>query len=135
MIYLVDAKLVSEPTKVRPHAKAVAWLDAHEGDFVIDSIVMAELSIGVLAMPQGRKRRQLEHWLEEVRNTVDCLAWDCTIGANWAELIVRLRKKGYSMPIFDSMIAATAITYDITVATRNIRDFQKAGVRVVDPFV
>jgi predicted nucleic acid-binding protein len=38
------------------------------------------------------------------------------------------------MPIKDSLIAATALVYGLTVATRNLRDFRKAGVKVVDPF-
>jgi toxin FitB len=38
------------------------------------------------------------------------------------------------MPIKDSLIAATALVHDITVATRNVRDFRKAGVKIVNPF-
>ena len=43
--------------------------------------------------------------------------------------------KGEVMPVFDAMIAATALEHDLTVATRNVGDFQKAGVRVVNPFI
>jgi toxin FitB len=38
------------------------------------------------------------------------------------------------MPIKDSMIAATALVHDLEVATRNQRDFEKTGVRIVNPF-
>ena len=50
------------------------------------------------------------------------------------QLVADLRKKGQSFPIIDSMIAATALTHGLTVATHNVRDFQKAGVSVLDPF-
>src|SRR5438552_3009229 len=134
MTYLVDANVLSEPTKPAPHPKAIAWLSAHEGDFVVDAIVLGELSVGILGLPHGRKRGQLERWLDDVINTIDCLAWDAAVSVRWARLVVHLSKKGQTLPVFDSMIAATALAHDLTVATRNVRDFQKAGVRVLDPF-
>jgi predicted nucleic acid-binding protein len=51
MTYLVDANVLSEPTKARPDSNVVAWLTAHESDFVVDSIVLGELSFGILALP------------------------------------------------------------------------------------
>ena len=66
---------------------------------------------------------------------IDCLAWDSSISRRWAQLVAKLRKKGQTLPVLDSMIAATALAHGLTVATHNVRDFQKAGVRVLDPFV
>jgi len=45
-----------------------------------------------------------------------------------------LKQKGETMPLLDGMIAATALQHDLTIATRNTRDFKKAGLKVVDPF-
>ena len=64
-----------------------------------------------------------------------CLAWDTTTGMRWAKLLAGLRASGEAMPIKDSLIAATALVHGMTVVTRNVRDFQKAKVKVVDPFV
>jgi predicted nucleic acid-binding protein len=52
----------------------------------------------------------------------------------WAKLVVELTRRGRSLPLLDSMIAATALEHGLTVATRNVRDFEETGVRVVDPF-
>jgi predicted nucleic acid-binding protein len=52
----------------------------------------------------------------------------------WAKLLAELRKSGESMPIKDSLIAATALVHDFIVVTRNTYDFRKAHVKVLDPF-
>ena len=56
MTYLVDANILSEPTKPRPHAKVIAWLSENERDFVVDSVILGEIAIGILVLPRGRKR-------------------------------------------------------------------------------
>jgi predicted nucleic acid-binding protein len=134
MTHLVDANVLSEPTKPVPSSKVIDWLTVHEGELVVDSIVLGELRIGVLALPAGRKRARLEQWFAAVVQAIDCLPWDAAISRRWARLVVDLRRKGWAMPLLDGMIAATALEHDLTVATRNISDFRKAGVRVVDPF-
>lgn len=134
MMYLVDANVLSEPTKPVPDPRVVEWLEAHEADFVVDSIVLGELYLGVLALPRGRKRARLEQWFEAVVATVDCVPWDAAVARRWAALVVGLRKKRLALPMLDGIIAATALAHGLTVATRNTRDFAKAGVEVVDPF-
>jgi len=134
MTYLVDANVLSEPTRPAPNSKVVEWLTRHESELVVDSIVLGELFLGVLALPAGRRRTQLERWLETVAQTIECLAWDATVSQRWARLVVGLRRRGQTMPLLDGMIAATALEHDLTLATRNVRDFRNAGVKVVDPF-
>jgi len=133
-MYLVDANVLSEPTKAAPSGRVVHWLSANERNLVVDSIILGELCIGVLALPRGRKRTQLEQWFAAIAQTVNCLPWDAAISRRWAELVVDLRRKGDAMPLLDGMVAATALQHNLTVATRNRRDFGKAGVKVVDPF-
>src|SRR6266508_6761609 len=126
MTYLVDANVLSEPTKPVPNNKVIDWLTANEGNLVVDSIIVGELYFGILALPRGRKRTQLEQWFGDVVQTIDCLPWDATISRRWAKLVVDLQQKGAKLPLLDSMIAATALQHDLTVATRNTRDFKKA---------
>jgi toxin FitB len=135
MTYLVDANVLSEPTKAVPSSKVIGWLTANERNLAVDSIIVGELYVGILSLPHGRKRRQLEQWFEDVLQTVDCLPWDVTISRRWAKLVVDVKRKGDTLPLLDSMIAATALQHELTVATRNTRDFERAGVKVLDPFL
>jgi predicted nucleic acid-binding protein len=134
MTYLVDANVLSEPTKARPDSNVVDWLTAHEGDFVVDSIVLGELSFGIQALPKGRKRAKLEEWFKVVVSAIECLAWDAAVSLRWARLLVDLKKKGATLPVLDTMIAATALEHDLTIVTRNVRDFKRTGVKVLNPF-
>lgn len=134
MTYLVDANILSEPTKPAPDAKVVGWLTAHEDDFVVDAIILGEMRLGVLSLPSGQKRARLERWFETVAQTVECLPWAAAVSRRWAQLVSELRRKGSAMPVLDSMIAATALEHNLTVVTRNISDFQQAGVKLLDPF-
>jgi predicted nucleic acid-binding protein len=132
--YLVDANVLSEATKPTPDARAMAWLRQNERDLVVDPIILGEIRFGILSMPAGRRRKRLETWFDEVVRRVTCLTWDIAIGMRWAKLLADLRASGRSMPIKDSLVAATALTHSLVVVTRNRRDFEKARVRLVDPF-
>ena len=110
------------------------WLRRNEREIEIDPIVLGELRFGILLLPKGKRRERLEQWFDAGIQRLQCLPWDPTTGLRWAQLLARLRAAGRAMPIKDSLIAATALTHDLTVVTRNRGDFEKAGVRVVDQF-
>jgi predicted nucleic acid-binding protein len=133
--YLVDANVLSEPTKPEPNLRVVEWLRSNERDLAVDPIVIGEVRFGILLLPRGRRRSRLEDWFDEGVGRLHCIHWEATTGLRWAELLATLRAAGRSMPIKDSLIAATALVHHLAVVTRNVGDFAKANVRVVDPFV
>lgn len=134
MTYLVDANVLSEPTKPAPDAAVVEWLRTHAAECVVDPVILGEMRFGILLLPHGKKRTALEQWFKTGIAGVRCLEWDASHGLQWAELLARLRRKGLAMPIKDSLIATTALTHGLIIATRNQTNFAKAGVRVVNPF-
>jgi len=134
MKYLVDANVLSEATRRTPDPDVVGWLETHEAELVIDAIVLGELAVGVESLPKGRKRSALETWFGSLADTIECLPWDAASSREWARLVAELRRRGRSMPLFDSMIAATARVHGLTVVTRNVRDFELTGVEVMNPF-
>lgn len=134
MIYLVDANVLSEPTKPAPSDKVVRWLRKHEADLAVDPIILGEIRFGILLLPAGKRRRRLLTWFKEGVGRLKCLAWNADTGLRWARLLADLRAADQAMPVKDSLIAATALVHGLTVATRNVSDFRLAGVKVVDPF-
>ena len=134
MKWLVDANVLSEPTKPEPDMSVVEWLQANEADLVVDPFVVGEVRFGILLLPPGRRRRGLERWFADGVQRLHCIPWDAHTGSVWADLLARLRIEGHAMPIKDSLIAASALAHDLTLVTRNSRDFQHAGVALFDPF-
>lgn len=134
MKFLADANVLSEAMKAKPNQQVMDWLQVHERDLAVDPIILGEIRFGLLLLPSGKRRRRLERWFAEGAGKLVCIPWDAETGLRWAQLLADLRHSGQEMPIKDSMIAATALTHRLTLATRNTRDFIKAGVKVINPF-
>jgi toxin FitB len=131
--YLVDANVLSEATKAEPNQRVVEWLRGNERQLAIDPVVLGELRFGILLLARGARRTRLERWFTQGVGRMNCLPWDSAVGLRWAELLADLRQQGRPMPIKDSLIAATALAHDLTVATLNARDFEPAQVPLADP--
>jgi len=132
--YLVDANVLSEPTKSDPHPRVVEWLRHNEREIAVDPIILGEVRFGILLLPRGKRRTKLERWFDAGVQRLHCLPWEAATGLRWAELLARLHASGRAMPIKDSLIVATALVHGLVVATRNRTDFENAGVKIVDPF-
>jgi predicted nucleic acid-binding protein len=132
--YLVDANVLSEPTRPAPSEAVVAWLRRNEHAIRVDPVVLGEVRFGILRRPAGKKRASLERWFEAGVRKLICLPWEAEAGLRWAQLLADLQRAGRSMSVKDSLIATTALVHGLVVATRDVGGFLTAGVEVVDPF-
>ena len=133
MKYLVDADVLSEATKPEPQHQVVDWLRQNDADLVVNPIILGELEYGILLLSAGRKRTRLLEWFTRGARQLNVLPIDSDTANAWARLLADLKRKGRAMPIKDSLIAATALRHGLVVATLNGRDFEPAGVDLVDP--
>ena len=113
--------------------RVVEWLRGNEPEIAVDPITLGEVRFGILLLPRGRRRNRLERWFEEGVRRLQCIPWEASTGLRWGELLAMLRASGRAMPIKDSLIAATALSHDLKIATLNRRDFEAAGVTLIDP--
>ncbi len=132
--FLVDANVLSETSRILPDPGVVKWLEANERGLAIDPVIFGEVKSGILSLPEGRKKAELESWFTRGVARLHCFDWTCETAICWAEMIARLRREGARLPAKDGMIAATALFHDLTVVTRNEKDFLNTGVRILNPF-
>jgi toxin FitB len=131
--YLVDANVLSEATKPSPDSRVVEWLRRNERSLTVDPIVLGEVRFGILLLQRSARRTRLEAWFDEGIARIQCLPFDGAVGLRWAQLLADLRRRGRPMSVKDSLIAATALTHSLTIATLNGSDFKQARVRLIDP--
>ena len=103
--------------------------------FLYGSSYLAEIRFGIHLLPSGKRRLRLEKWFDEGVARILCIPWEAATVLRWAKLLADLRAAGQAMPVKDSIIAATALVHDLTIVTRNTGDFEKTGLKVLDPFV
>jgi len=132
--YLADVNVLSEPAKPQPTARVVEWLLANHAEIVIDPVVLGEMWEGIIALPEGRRKQNLVEWFRRIPASLVCLEWTRGTALVWAELRDEVRRRGFTVPIKDTLIAATARQHGLTVATRNVDDFLRCGVPVLNPF-
>ncbi|HEV2971052.1 MAG TPA: type II toxin-antitoxin system VapC family toxin [Pirellulales bacterium] len=133
-MFLVDVNVLSEATKPRPSQLALDWLDRNRSELSVNPIILGELEYGILRLPVSHNRTKLLDWFTAGLTRLSTWPIDRETGHVWAGLLARLVRKGRAMPVKDSLIAATALQHQLTVATRNTRDYKHAGVRLVNPF-
>jgi predicted nucleic acid-binding protein len=131
--FLVDTNVLSELPRPRPEPAVLRWLDAQR-EIAVSAITLEELTFGV-ERTRGSARDRLRDWLQAL---VDSSPRVVPVSALVASTAGRLRAqreaKGRRVAQADMLVAASALTEGLVLATRNTRDFEGCGVALVNPF-
>ena len=138
MKYLLDTCLVSELIKKEPNPKVVTWLDSRDEESLFLSVLtMGELQKGVSKLPDNDRKETLQNWIEsDLTERFAGRILDVNLGISlvWGRLLGANELEGVSLPVMDSLIAATAIANGMTVVTRNVKDMGRCTSKVLNPW-
>jgi predicted nucleic acid-binding protein len=134
--YLLDTDVVSQYTKLPPNPRVDAWVQrTDDSDLYISTITFAELWYGINLLSPGKKRTELENWVEDglyMQFFNRVVGFNLDVAQRYGSLMARAKKNGHNPNAMDAMIAATAVANGMAVATLNRKDFEKLGVELVE---
>jgi toxin FitB len=135
--YLIDTCVLSELAKPEPSPNVLRFIErALESELWLSVISIGEMTKGVSLLPPGAKRSTLEDWTRQAEHDFAdrILPIDVETARTWGRLSGGLRSRGIQLPTSDGLIAATALTHGLNVATRNVKDFEPTGALIINPW-
>jgi len=132
-MYLLDTNVVSELRKPKPHGAVLAWFrGVEDGQLFLSAVTLGEIQAGIEITRQQDpdKAQAIEHWLNQLAAAYNVLPMDAAAFRIWAKFMHHQSNTVYE----DAMIAATAQVNKLTVVTRNMADFKRFDVALLNPF-
>ncbi len=135
MSYLIDTNVLSELRRKQPDPQVVAWLQARPPQSLFLSVLtLGEIRKGIERVTDIGRQQAFLDWLEvELPNYFlnRLLNIDAHTADRWGRLMA---SAGRPLPAIDGLLAATALQHDLTLVTRNIKDFSGLQVKLISPW-
>lgn len=136
--FLLDTNVPSELITPAPDRSVVDWVNAQETTALyLSSVSVGELRKGFVLLPAGKRRRRLEQWFETYLLPLFAdrvLPVQQATGDRWGRLSAGRQLLGRPLSMADGLIAATALEHDLTLVTRNDKDFVDLGLKILNPW-
>ena len=139
MSYLLDTCTISEYLKRKPNSQVIFWLDEQlEESLFISILTIGELKKGInkIRNTNPNRYRKLSKWIVKVearfKNRI--LPLNENVINIWASMCGENEAKGKKLPVMDSLIASTAIEFNLIIVTRNTNDFDSLPVKTFNPW-
>uniref|UniRef100_Q3APP7 PIN (PilT N terminus) domain n=1 Tax=Chlorobium chlorochromatii (strain CaD3) TaxID=340177 RepID=Q3APP7_CHLCH len=137
--FLLDTNVLSELMKNNPEKKVIQWFDAHQHErFFTSSITKAEILLGIALLPKGRRQKQLYEATFKLFSTTFleyCFPFCERAAVVYSDIVAHQKRIGRGICTEDAQIAAIALTENLTLATRNVKDFHFIqGLEISNPW-
>lgn len=135
---VLDTNVISELMRSEPNPGMLAWLDAQRRrDLCTTAITVAEIAAGIAVLPAGARRDSLENVAARLFREFNgrIIPFTTNAAPRYGAVINSRAKIGRPISTADAEIAAIAIRADAVIATRNVRDFEGTGARVLNPWL
>lgn len=136
--YLIDTCVISDATQTRPSARVMDWLDMKSVESLFLSVIsIGEIEQGIAHLGAGTRARKLTAWLMEAilpRFESRILGVDQAIAQRWGRMRGAAMRVGRPLVLVDSLIAATALEHELTIVTRNTKDFARLDSPLINPW-
>jgi predicted nucleic acid-binding protein len=137
--FLLDTNCISELVRPKPEPRVVGWMEsADETMLYLSVLTVGEIRKGVAGLSQGKRRTLLETWLElelQARFEGRVLPIDAAIADRWGLIAAQAKRTGNALSVIDGLLVATALQHNLTIVTRNARDFTNTQVQVLNPWL
>lgn len=135
MSYLLDTNIISEVLRKKPNGRVMAWLEAVPSpQLYLSVLTLGEIRKGIEKLEESKRKTNLTLWLEqELINWFgdNILSIDQAVAERWGYLSATNKQP---LPVIDGLLAATALTNNLKMVTRNTKDFKCDGLEVINPF-
>jgi predicted nucleic acid-binding protein len=136
--YLLDTNCISEVVGINPEPRVMAWIEAADESLLYLSVLtLGEIRKGLAALAQGKRRTQLETWLDvelRARFSGKILPVDLPVADRWGWLAATAKRAGKPLAVIDGLLAATALHHNLTLVSRNTSDFAHLQVPLLNPW-
>ena len=135
MKYLLDTNILSETRRSQPNRDVQEWIAAAKPEQLCLSVItIGEIGRGVTRLRERGDLRQaaaIQNWLDNIIGAFSTriVPINVAVALRWAT-----QSTAQLLPTADGLIAASATVHDLTLVTRNVKDFQRSGVRMLNPF-
>jgi predicted nucleic acid-binding protein len=134
--FLLDTNVISDPARKHPNRGVQSWMqNVDQTSIYISVFTLGEMRTGIDLLSDAKRIGILEAYGEIVRRRFRerILEFDLRTAERWGRLRASM-PTGRTLPVIDSLLAATALHHDLTIVTRNMSDFESTGLRVINPF-
>lgn len=138
-MFLLDTNVLSELMRSKPDLSVKNWVDRQESDdLFISAVTKAEIGLGLALLPEGKRKRNLMIAADKVLEEFffdHCLSFDEFAAKRYSSIVAARINKGRPISVEDAQIASIALTHNMILTTRNIKDFEEIKkLQIINPW-